>query len=147
MFLRIDPPQCALALKAFSVERSLRVVCSGSTHFNSPLLVQLVGNSFSTFSQLTVSSVCLRAPKNTFPAHSFLRLCTHSFSVFKSLSHPPTPSFSIPSSLSSPLFSWSLHSTPPLQTAHKRAESTTPDLWQKFQSFSPFLSQSPLSFQ
>ncbi len=80
--------------------------------------------------------LCLpQNPKNTFPAHSFLSLCTHSFSVFKSPSRPPTPSYSFPSSL---LFSWSLHSTPPLQTAHKRPESATPDLWQTFQSSRPF---------
>lgn len=73
-------------------------------------------------------------PLKHFPS-SVLSLCTHSFSVFKSPSRPPTPSYSLPSSL---LFSWSLHSTPPLQTAHKRAESATPDLWQTFQSSRPF---------
>lgn len=66
------------------------------------------------------------------PAHSFaLRL-----SVFLSLlpAHRP-PATLFPSSL---LFSWSLHSTPPLQTGHKRAERATPDLWQTFQSSRPF---------
>lgn len=84
---------------------------------------------FISFSQLTVFSACLETTKTQ--VHPIAPILLH---IFKSHSHPPTPSYSFPSS---PLFSWSLHSTPPLQTGHKR-ERTTPDLWQAFQSSRPF---------
>lgn len=96
--------------------------------------------SFSTTTLLALSlnyrcSLSASEPLKHFPS-SVLSESLHPFFLcFKSPSRPPTPSYSFPSSL---LFSWSLHSTPPLQTAHKRAESATPDLWQTFQSSRPF---------
>lgn len=71
-----------IALKALSVERSLCVVCSCSSTFNSPLF-GLLFFFFSPFSQLTVFSVCLRAPKT----HSQLTLFATILSMFLSL--PP----------------------------------------------------------
>lgn len=93
------------------------------------VLEQLESFSFSALSQLTVFSV---SSENSYPFFALILF------LLRSPSHASTPSYSFPSSLILPLFSWSLHSTPPLQTAHKRAESTAPDLWQTFHSSGPF---------
>lgn len=84
--------QCAIALKALSVESSLCVVCSCINTFNSLLLVHLVGY-FSTFSQLTVFSVC---HLKHFPS-SLLSKSLHPFFlcfwVLLPLSRPPATLF------------------------------------------------------
>lgn len=106
------------------------------------------GHLFEHF--LSINGVlCLPSePLNHFSQRAPFEVFAPILSLLLSLppSRPPTPNFSTPASFSLPLFSWSLHSTPPLQTAQKRAESATPDLWQTFQASRPFLlSQSPLS--
>lgn len=114
-------------------------VCSCSYTFNSLFFCfnKKSWSPFFNFSINTVFSVC--TTKRTSKTHSQPAV---SFAAI--LPTPPTPSYSSPSSL---LFSWSLHSTPPLQTGHKRAEHATPDLWQTFQSCGPFhTAKSPLSF-